>query len=37
MRLAYGHLTKYGYLGKVDGRWMQFCSEDEYVEYLKGE
>lgn len=31
----YGYLTKYGYLGWVNGRWMLFASEQEYFEYLE--
>lgn len=35
MEKGYGYLTQSGYKGLVDGRWMLFCTEDEYKEYIK--
>lgn len=31
-----GYPIPSGYMGYVNGRWMLFATEDEYVEYLKG-
>ena len=30
-----GYLTAMGYMGLVDGRYLLFCSESDYVEYLR--
>lgn len=31
----YGYLTSYGYRGRLpDGSWMDFPTEEEYIEYL---
>ena len=30
-----GYLTAMGYMGLVDGRCLLFCSESDYVEYLR--
>lgn len=30
-----GYDIKVGYLGCVNGKWMLFATEDEYVEYVK--
>lgn len=31
----YGYFTSYGYMGLVDGRWMLFATDAEYVEYCE--
>lgn len=31
-----GYPIPSGYMGYVNGRWILFATEDEYVEYLKG-
>ena len=33
----YGYYTPYGYKGLVDSIWMEFVSEEEYLDYIKGE
>lgn len=30
-----GYLTAMGYMGLVDGRYLLFCSESDYAEYLR--
>lgn len=30
-----GYITASGYMGLVDGRYMLFASEEEYLEYLE--
>ena len=35
MKDYYGYYTKYGFRGRVNGRWMEFASEEEYYEYLE--
>lgn len=30
-----GYYISYGYKGYVNGRWMLFATEDEYIEYIK--
>ena len=30
-----GYYVSYGYKGFVNGRWMLFATEDEYVEYVR--
>ena len=30
-----GYLTAMGYMDLVDGRYLLFCSESDYVEYLR--
>ena len=30
-----GYTTDYGYMGYVNGNYMLFVSEDEYLEYLE--
>lgn len=30
-----GYFTPYGYMGFVDGHWMLFASESDYIEYIK--
>lgn len=30
-----GYNTDSGYMGLVDGRYMLFASEEDYVEYIK--
>jgi hypothetical protein len=32
----YGYITSAGYMGMVNGQWMLFATETEYVEYLTG-
>ena len=32
-----GYITPNGYMGYVDGRYMLFASEDDYLSYLKDE
>ena len=32
-----GYVTPFGYMGLVEGRYILFCSESEYYEYLKEE
>ena len=29
-----GYFTATGYMGLVDGRYLLFCSETDYVEYM---
>ena len=31
-----GYFTNDGYMGYVDGRYMLFASESDYLEYLEG-
>ena len=31
-----GYNTDSGYVGLVDGRYMLFASEEDYVEYIRG-
>ena len=32
-----GYWTSYGYYGRLeDGTWMEFASDAEYIEYMKG-
>ncbi len=31
-----GYNTDSGYMGLVDGRYMLFASEEDYVEYIRG-
>lgn len=33
--MAYGYLTNKGYYGMVDGRYILFATEEEYLEFLK--
>ena len=35
--MPYGYWTPSGYWGLVNGRWMEFVSEDEYIEYIEGD
>ena len=30
-----GYYTEEGYLGYVDGEWMLFATEEDYIEYIK--
>lgn len=30
-----GYLTQAGYRGLVGNRWMMFCTEEEYYEYME--
>ena len=30
-----GYNTPNGYMGFVDGRYLLFCSEDDYLEYMR--
>ncbi len=30
-----GYLVSSGYMGWVNGRWMLFATEDEYLEYMR--
>lgn len=30
-----GYVTAAGYMGLVNGRYLLFCSENDYVEYLR--
>lgn len=30
----WGYHVSYGYKGFVDGRWILFATEDEYIEYF---
>lgn len=32
-----GYLTNFGYMGWIGTKWMLFSTEEEYVEYMKGE
>ena len=32
-----GYWTGTAYMGLVGGRYMQFVSEEEYIDYMKGE
>ncbi len=32
-----GYLTGSGYMGYVDGRYMLFSSEEEYLDYMSDE
>lgn len=29
-----GYVTSFGYMGLVDGQWMLFATESDYIEYL---
>lgn len=31
-----GYNTAYGYMGYVEGEYILFASEEDYLEYLKG-
>ncbi len=31
-----GYITASGYMGLVEGRYILFASEEEYLEYLEG-
>lgn len=31
-----GYSTDYGYMGLVDGEYMLFSDEGEYIDYMKG-
>lgn len=31
-----GYYTSYGYMGLVNGKYMLFTTDSEYLEYLKG-
>lgn len=31
-----GYYTSYGYMGRVNGKWMLFATEREYCDYLGG-
>lgn len=31
-----GYYTSYGYMGLVNGEYMLFATDSEYLEYLKG-
>lgn len=33
----YGYVVQSGFMGRVDGRWMLFATETEYIEYLSEE
>ena len=33
--MPYGYYGPYAYHGMVNGKWMQFASESEYIDYLK--
>lgn len=33
----YGYVVQSGFMGRVDGRWMLFATEAEYIEYLSEE
>lgn len=35
--MPYGYYTSYGYRGLVNGDWMEFVSEKEYLDYIKGD
>lgn len=32
----YGYLTSSGYMGLVEGEWMLFATETDYLEYMTG-
>ena len=32
-----GFVISTGYMGLVDGKYMLFSTEEEYIEYLKGD
>lgn len=29
-----GYQTSYGYMGLVNGKYMLFCTESEYIDYI---
>lgn len=29
-----GYFTSYGYMGLINGQWMLFASESDYLEYF---
>lgn len=31
-----GYVTSTGYVGLVDGQWILFATESDYIEYLTG-
>lgn len=31
-----GYITSSGYMGLVDGQWILFATESDYLEYLTG-
>ncbi len=31
-----GYVTSSGYMGLVDGQWILFAAESDYLEYLTG-
>lgn len=31
-----GYVTSSGYIGLVDGQWILFATESDYLEYLTG-
>ena len=31
-----GYVTSSGYMGLVDGQWILFATESDYLEYLTG-
>ena len=32
-----GYYNSIGYMGRVDGRWVLFASEEDYREYLEAQ
>ena len=32
-----GYYNNEGYMGKVDGRWVLFASEQDYLEYVEAQ
>ena len=34
MNNPYGYVSAYGYVGRVGNSWMNFASENEYLEYI---
>lgn len=35
MMKCYGYYTPTGYMGLVNGKFMLFATEDEYIEYIE--
>lgn len=35
MEMLEGYFVADGYIGLVDGKWMLFATEQDYIEYVK--
>lgn len=35
--MNYGFYASYSYWGLINGKWMEFASEEEYMKYIKGD